>query len=175
MTHHHAIRPFEYEDFDKFLVIQREALERSPELFGSDYAWFASLSKLTIEQRYERYLNFPYTYLLGCFAPDGDIMGMIGYSSDQSQKLKHKGHVWGLYVREDYRGRGIASTLTDSVIETARDILGVEQITCTVSSQNKASYNHYLRLGFTIYGTEVHAMKIDETYVDELLMVKFLV
>jgi RimJ/RimL family protein N-acetyltransferase len=174
MSSINIIRPFESEDFDTFFIIQREALERSPDLFGSDYAWFASLSRLSVEQRFERYLNFPYTYLLGCFSADGEILGMIGFSSDQSSKLRHKGLVWGLYVREQARGRGIASKLTDTVIETARDVLGVEQISCSVSSQNQASYNHYLRLGFTIYGTELHAMKIGDTYVDEFLMVKFL-
>ena len=38
----------------------------------------------------------------------------------------------------------------------------------------QASYGLYLRLGFTVYGTEIHAMKIEESYVDEYLMTKFL-
>lgn len=175
MTSNHTIRPLEFEDFESFISIQGEALERSPELFGSDYAWFASLSRLSVGQRFERYLNYPYTYLLGCFSDSGEILGMVGFSSDQSQKLRHKGRVWGLYVREEARGKGIASALTASVIEVARDVLGIEQISCSVSSQNQASYNHYLRIGFTIYGTELHALKIGETYVDEFLMVKFLI
>ncbi|MBU3740721.1 MAG: GNAT family N-acetyltransferase [Candidatus Kapabacteria bacterium] len=175
MGSNHTIRPFEYEDFESFFTIQREALERSPELFGSDYSWFASLSRLSVEQRFERYLNYPYTYLLGCFGESGEILGMIGFSSDQSIKLRHKGRVWGLYVRESARGKGIASALTASVIEIGRDVLGIEQISCSVSSQNQASYNHYLRIGFTIYGTELHALKIGDTYVDEYLMVRFLI
>lgn len=175
MAQSFQIRPLELEDFSQFLVIQREALAKSPELFGSDYDWFDSLSILSIEQRFEKYLNFPYTYLLGAFSPAGNIMGMIGFSTDYaSSKLRHKGRVWGLYVIEDFRGAGIASKLMDTVIETARDVLGCEQIHCSVSSQNQASYNLYLRLGFTIYGTEIHAMKIGESYVDEYLMAKFL-
>jgi RimJ/RimL family protein N-acetyltransferase len=168
------IRPLEIEDFTQFLDIQSAALLHAPEVFGSDYDWFAGLSILSKEQRYEKYMNFPYQYLLGAVDPAGVIVGMIGYSSQNSTKTRHKGGLWGLFVRDEYRGQGIASILVNSLVETARDVLDVEQLQLSVSTQNQASYGLYLRLGFTVYGTEIHAMKIDESYVDEYLMVKFL-
>jgi RimJ/RimL family protein N-acetyltransferase len=155
------IRPLEIEDFNQFLDIQSAALLQAPEVFGSDYEWFAGLSILSKEQRYERYMNFPYQYLLGAVDASGNIVGMIGYSSHESTKTRHKGRLWGLFVRNEYRGQGIATILVNSLVEAARDVL-------------EASYGLYLRLGFTVYGTEIHAMKIGETYVDEYLMTKFL-
>ncbi|MBM4179054.1 MAG: GNAT family N-acetyltransferase [Ignavibacteria bacterium] len=168
------IRPLEIEDFTQFLDIQSAALLQAPEVFGSDYDWFAGLSILSKEQRYERYMNFPYQYLLGAIDPNGNIVGMIGYSSQGSTKTKHKGSLWGLFVREEYRGQGIASILVDSIMEIAKDVLEIEQLQLSVSTKNQASYGLYLRLGFTVYGTEIHAMKIGDSYVDEYLMVKFL-
>ena len=175
MTSEFVIRPLEIEDFAQFLDIQSAALVQAPEVFGSDYDWFAGLSILSKEQRYEQYMNFPYQYLLGAVAPNGRIMGMIGYSSQESTKVRHKGRLWGLFVRQEYRNCGIATVLINSIVETAKDVLEVEQLQLSVSTQNQASYGLYLRLGFTVYGTEIHAMKIQHSYVDEYLMVKFLV
>ncbi len=174
MTPELTIRPLEIDDFAMFLEIQREALVQSPELFGSDYEWFESLSILSKEQRYEKYMNFPYQYILGAVDDEGNIAGMIGYSSEDSSKTRHKGTVWGLFVRPEFRGKGIATIMVMSVLETAQDMLDVEQVQLAVSTQNEASYGLYLRLGFNVFGTELHAMKIGDSYVDEYHMVKFL-
>ncbi|MBU3679160.1 MAG: GNAT family N-acetyltransferase [Candidatus Kapabacteria bacterium] len=174
MTPELTIRPLEIDDFATFLDIQREALLQSPELFGSDYEWFESLSILSKEQRYEKYMNFPYQYILGAVDDDGNIAGMIGYSSEDSSKTRHKGTVWGLFVRPEFRGKGIATIMVMSVLETAQDMLDVEQVQLAVSTHNEASYGLYLRLGFKVFGTELHAMKIGDSYVDEYHMVKFL-
>lgn len=174
MTPELTIRPMEIEDFTRFLEIQREALLQSPEVFGSDYEWFESLSILSKEQRYEKYMNFPYQFILGAVENDGTIVGMIGYSSTDSSKTRHKGSLWGLFVRQPYRGEGLATRLVMSVLDTARDLLDVEQVQLTISTQNEASYGLYLRLGFTVFGTELHARKIGDSYVDQYHMVKFL-
>jgi ribosomal protein S18 acetylase RimI-like enzyme len=169
------IRPLEEADFSRFIDIQREALASAPELFGSDYDWFESLSLLSIEQRFEKYQNFPSNYLLGAFTSSGSIVGMIGFSCESHlAKLRHRGKVWGLYVSTEMRRQGLASRLLETVIETARDVMGCEQIQLSVSKHNEASYALYLRLGFVVYGTDIHAMKIEDGYVDEYLMVKFL-
>lgn len=169
-----SIRPLEIVDFAPFLEIQREALLQSPEVFGSDYEWFESLSILSKEQRFEKYMNFPYQYILGAFAGDGTIAGMIGFTSDTKPKVRHKGQLWGLFVQPQYRGKGLATQLILSVLDTAHSVLDIEQVQLAVSTQNEASYGLYLRLGFTVFGTELHAMKIGASYVDEYHMVKFL-
>jgi len=161
------IRPLEIEDFPAFLELQRLALLQAPEVFGSDYDWFEGLSLLSKEQRYERYMNFPYQYILGAVDDSGQIVGMIGYSGHEQSKLRHKGRIWGLFVRPEHRGQRIASRLVTSILDTARDLLDAEQVQLTVSTQNEASYGLYLRLGFNVYGTELRAMKIGLEYVNE--------
>jgi ribosomal protein S18 acetylase RimI-like enzyme len=99
---------------------------------------------------------------------------MVGFSCDHTRtKVRHKGRIWGMYVIPTHRGRGIASTLVQSALATAEEI-GVEQIQLSVSTDNRDSYGLYLRLGFSAYGLESHAMKVGEQFVDEYLMVKFL-
>ena len=168
-----TIRPLEIDDFGAFLDIQRDALLNAPEVFGSDYDWFDALSILSKEQRYEKYMNFPYQYLLGAIGDQGAIIGMIGFSSEHTQaKTRHKGKIWGMYVTPEHRGKGLASQLVQTVLSAAQEI-GCELIQLSVSTRNEASYSLYLRMGFTVYGTDVHAMKIGDEYVDEYQMVKF--
>lgn len=169
-----VLRPLEDVDFHSFLDIQSDALKNAPEVFGSDYEWFEGLSLLSKEQRFEKYMMFPHRYLLGAFTSEGVLVGMIGFSNDHHRsKIKHKGTIWGLYITPEHRGKGIASTLVQSVISAAGDV-GVELIQLAVSTQNVDSYALYLRLGFVVYGTEVRAMKVNDEYIDEYLMVKFL-
>jgi len=169
------LRPIEIDDFSRFIKLQSEALLHAPEVFGSDYHWFESLSTVSKEQRYEKYLNFPYQYLLGAFVDENTLVGMVGFSVDNSQsKTRHKGKLWGLFVSPNHRGQGIATKLVETLISTARDVVQCEQIQLTVGTENQASYLLYLRLGFTVYGTERHSMKLVGGYADEFLMVKFL-
>jgi len=175
MKQNTILRPLEPADLDAFVILQKSALESAPELFGSDYEWFNTLSLLSIEQRFARYQDYPSNYILGAFTDSNALVGMVGFSCEHySTKLRHKGRVWSMYVIPDYRGQGIASELMLSAIDTARGILDCEQIQLAVSTRNVSSYSLYLRLGFTVYGTEFQALKFGDEYVDEYLMVKFL-
>ncbi len=169
------LRPLEHSDLEEFIDLQRNALEHAPELFGSDYDWVQSLSILNIEQRFSKYQSYPTNFILGAFDQSDGLVGMVGFSCDHhSSKLRHKARVWSMFVLPAYRGKGLATMLMESIIDTAHNVLDCEQIQLSVSTQNVASYSLYLRLGFTVYGTELHALKVGSEYVDEYLMVKFL-
>lgn len=175
MLSHYELRPLEIDDFNSFLEIQGDALLNSPEVFGSDYNWFEHLSLLSKELRFTKYMNYPYQFLLGAVRDTGQIDGMVGFSCDFTQsKLRHKGKIWGAYVRPESRFKGIGTKLIESVIETAQNTVDCELIHLSVSTSNSDSYNLYLRMGFTVYGTELRALKVGDEYVDEYLMVKFL-
>ena len=174
LPEHIELRPLEPEDFAAFLELQQDAVLNAPEVFGSDYDWFDTLSKLSKEQRYQDYMHFPHVYLLGAFTSTTQLVGLIGFSNDKTlPKTRHKGKIWGMYVIPEERGQGIASTLVDTVLSAAED-LDIELVQLSVGTQNKDSYSLYLRKGFTVYGTELRAMKVADEYVDEYLMVKFI-
>ena len=60
----------------------------------------------------------------------------------------------------------------EAVVDAARG--AVEQLTLAVVSDNTAAVALYRGLGFEVYGTEPRALKSNDGYTDEILMVRFL-
>jgi ribosomal protein S18 acetylase RimI-like enzyme len=89
-------------------------------------------------------------------------------------KSRHKGHVWGVYVTEARRGRGMGRALMGSLVDRARACQGLEQIILTVTTEQTAARRLYESLGFQKFGQEPRALRIDGRYVDEDYLVLML-
>jgi len=141
--------------------IRLEGLNRNPEAFGSTFeaefskplAWF--FDRLSSSQ------------VFGAFRGP-EILGIAGFAVRQGEKESHKGLLWGMYVRPEARGAGVARRLVDAVIEFARD--RVELIQLSVVMSNEQARRLYARLGFVEYGIERNSLKHDSRYYDEILM-----
>ncbi len=59
----------------------------------------------------------------------------------------------------------------NELLRVARSQSGLELINLAVASHNTAAKRLYESLGFQLYGRDVHALKMGETYGDEDLMV----
>jgi ribosomal protein S18 acetylase RimI-like enzyme len=84
----------------------------------------------------------------------------------------HKGFLWGVYVREAARGRGLGRALVTRVIEHARG--QVVQLHAAVGTTNHAALSLYRTLGFTTYGLEPRGLACGGRYYDQELMVLML-
>lgn len=111
-------------------------------------------------------------FVVGVFE-HGQMIGTAGFFRRQNNKERHKGHIWGVYVRTESRGKGVGSALMKEIVRRARAIEGVEQITL-VASANLPAQRLYKALGFESYGIEPHSLKIGNEYVDDVLMVLWL-
>lgn len=57
------------------------------------------------------------------FGAGGDrLLGMAGVYTEDREKTAHKAHLWGMYVRPEARGRGLAGALLARVIAHARSL-----------------------------------------------------
>jgi len=107
--------------------------------------------------------------VLGAWTAQGEgLMGIAGLHVPESPKLSHKGTLWGVYVRPQARGTGLAGELLGRVLDLARG--RVEEVLLTVQASNDAALRLYRNAGFMEYGLERRALKIDGRYYDELLM-----
>jgi ribosomal protein S18 acetylase RimI-like enzyme len=115
-------------------------------------------------------------FVIGSFE-NSRLTGTAGFFRRRHNKERHKGHIWGVYVRPESRGKGVARALMQEVIRRARQMEGLEQVTL-VASAHLPARKLYEALGFESYGVERRSLKIGAQigaeYVDDVLMVLWL-
>jgi len=146
--------------------IRLEALQQDPAAFGSTFEDEAAEPLAFFADRLRGSAVF------GAFRGE-ELLGLAGFRIQPGTKNAHKGQLWGMYVRPQARAAGIGRRLVEAVIEHARPL--VELIQLTVVSDNDGARRLYQRLGFAAYGIERHAMKHRGRYYDDVLMAKPLV
>ena len=146
-------------------LVARDVEDYRANAFGSVHHLEASKP---IEAHVERLKS---SLVLGA-SENGKVIGVIGLKQEDGPKEAHKGFVWGFYVEPDYRKRGVGAALISAVLTASRRI--VEQVTLSVVADNTAAITLYERFGFVPYGLEPRALKTQDGYSDELLMVLFL-
>lgn len=148
-------------DAASYKALRLESLHSHPEAFsaswedehGKPVAWFA-----------ERLEN---SFVVGAW--HGQVLaGVAGLFVPASPKLNHKNTLWGVYVRPQARGTGLAAELLKQVI--AQAATRAEEILLTVSASNLPALQLYRKAGFVEYGVERRALKLGERYYDEILM-----
>ena len=147
-----------------FWQLRLEALERDPRAFGESAEEHRATSLEVIAQRLGTRPNG--SFVLGAFC-DGELIGTIGFSRDNRLKRRHKGRVWGVYVSDRHRARGVGHQLLTELIRLLRLEAGLEQVILTVGQHQTAAKRLYASLGFKVFAQERRALKIGDSYVDE--------
>ena len=110
------------------------------------------------------------SFVMGAFR-SGALVGMAGFFREKHLKARHKGRIWGVYVRANCREQGIGRALVSALLEKVKTLPRLEQVNLTVSSRQIAAKTLYRSLGFETFGIERAAFKIGEQYFDEEYMV----
>jgi ribosomal protein S18 acetylase RimI-like enzyme len=167
------IRPLTRADVSAFQVIRRERLEREPRAFAESLTEHDSTPVEAIARRLES--SSPDNFVIGAFAPGGHLVGMSGFARNPREKSRHKGLIWGVYVQPTWRNHGVARAMLLELIKRVKANAGIEKILLTVSADQTSAKRLYGSLGFEVFGQEKHALKVDGRFVDEDLMVLWLV
>lgn len=151
------IRRLGPEDAAAYAEIRLEGLRLAPDAFGSDTETESGWPLEKFSERLTSNTVFGYE-------EDGRLLGVAGFFAHTSLKRCHRGVLWGMYVRNETRGRGIGARLVEAVLAYARE--HVEQVQLDVSVDKVAALGLYERCGFRRYGTEPHTLKIGGRYFD---------
>jgi RimJ/RimL family protein N-acetyltransferase len=164
-----TIRPTREADAAAYRELRLEALRTHPEAFGADHA--ESLAR-PIERWQQNVRDGAGSDLGVTYVAEagGALAGMTGIYRDSGIKMRHRATIWGVYVRPEWRGAGIADVLIEACVGWARD-LGLRLVTLSVVTTNAAAIRCYVRCGFSVYGMEPEVIYHDGVYYDELLMV----
>ena len=161
-----TLRPARDTDALAFRTLRLEALQKHPESFSSDYATNLAFPSTFWEQRLN---DLGQCGALFFAVHEGDLIGMCGIHRESSPKLQHTATIWGVYVKEEWRGlqitEGLISRCTGWALEK-----GVKVVKLAVVNSNTPAIKTYTRCGFTVYGVEPMAICINGEMFDEMLM-----
>lgn len=160
------IRILEPEDAEIYRAIRLEALQKHPEAFSSSYEEELDSSIERFRSRLKDELTFTFSAV-----ENNQLLGVVTLMVEQKKKLKHRANIFAMYVKHEKRRFGIGKILMLEAIKTAREIVDVEQIYLTVTSSNEPAKKLYHSLGFKTYGIDKRALKIENEYFDDELMI----
>jgi ribosomal protein S18 acetylase RimI-like enzyme len=161
MSFAYEIRRLSGADAEAYRAIRLEGLERHPAAFSASLKEESDRPLSSFAERLDG------NYVLGA-EQDGRLVGVAGFYRHDSEKTRHRGSLWGMYVREEARGTGIARRLVDGILDHARQ--RVEEVGLSVWTENAAAIALYKRAGFVVIGQDLRALKIGDAYFDHLLM-----
>ncbi len=144
--------------------VRLEALEGDPEAFSATVEAHLKLTDNEIRTRLAADMNE--RFVVGAFAGE-ELVGTAGFVREPGLKERHKGFVWGVYLRASHRGTGVGRRMMAVLLDHARRIDGLEQINISVATTQTAAMKLYRSLGFAPYGCEPRALKINGRYIDE--------
>jgi ribosomal protein S18 acetylase RimI-like enzyme len=162
---HFQIRRLAAADAADYRAIRLAALKGDALAFGSTYEAEAGRPLTHFAERLA-------TSAVHAAYGEAGVLGMAGFKRQAGARDRHKGFVWGTYVRPEMRRQGVARALMEAVVGEASTV--VEQLTLCVVQDNAAALALYRELGFEVYGVEPRALKGAGGYADEVLMVRFL-
>ena len=158
-------------DAEEYWDLRLESLQKNPEAYVTTYE--EAIKKEEPVQEVIRNLQGEHSSTFGAFDENNKLIGVVTLLTESRAALRHKGHIVGMYVSAQSRGRGYARNLIDEVVKKAKG-LTIEQISLSVVSDNIAAKKLYQSIGFESYGVEKKALKMGEVYRDEEFMVLFL-
>jgi RimJ/RimL family protein N-acetyltransferase len=154
-------------DAPTFWRLRLVAVQSEPTGFAESTAEHEALGIAGAEARIEA--GNGENFIMGAFDA-GQLIGTAGFYREQKEKRRQIGWIWGVFVRADYRKKGIGRALISSVIEQARQIDGLAAIHITAAITQTAAREMYLKMGFRLVGTVPGALYVDGKYFDEEMM-----
>jgi ribosomal protein S18 acetylase RimI-like enzyme len=155
-------------DAEAFRAIRLEGLRNCPTAFASSYEEDVSLP---LEEVAVRIRPSTDSWVLGAFSEHAGLVGCIGWYRDRGAKVRHKSHVWGMYVTPSHRRNGIARALLRELVGRAKGTVGIMQIELTVSVDSTNAATLYEAEGFALAVVLPNALFVDGQWIDEQLRV----
>jgi RimJ/RimL family protein N-acetyltransferase len=160
-----SIRQLGPPDAEAFQHLHLESLAAHPAAFAMAYEEECGLPLAEFRSRLERLVVF------GGFSNDV-LAGIATLQRQTLLKRRHVALIWGMYVREAFRGSGLAGLILQAVIDRAET--EVDQLELYVAVGNDHAAHFYRRFGFERYGIMRRSLRVNDVDYDAEMMVRIL-
>lgn len=157
-----VIRKLTKHDAEDYRKIRLKALYNNPDSFGTIYHEEAIK---TIDKFRDRIPVDNNNFILGWYQ-DKELIGIVAFYQEERIKFWHKAYIRSMYVKQEYRGKGIGKLLLNELIERTKAINEIEILLLDVVANNISARQLYLSFGFQTYGIEKMAYKSNYQYFD---------
>ncbi|MGQ9370812.1 GNAT family N-acetyltransferase [Azospirillum sp. A39] len=159
----HAVRQLGAADAAAFRALHLEALRAHPAAFAMAYEEECDLPLTAFRTRLDQQTVF------GGFVA-GALAGIATLQRHAPLKRRHVAMLWGMYVKEEVRGAGLAAAILRAAI--ARAEREVDQLELYVAVGNDRAGRFYRRFGFEPYGVMRRSLRVDGVDHDAEMMVR---
>src|SRR5262249_1853650 len=150
----YVVRVLGVQDVDEFRRVRLDALRLHPEAFIASYEDESALDRAQFAER----LTTPRLTRFGAFT-HAEMVGLVGPQIPNAAKVRHKAHLFSMYVADGHRRSGLADQLVQAVIDAARKA-GALVLQLTVTAGNTPAKRLYEHKGFRVYGIERRALRM---------------
>ena len=161
------IRRLTPSDASEFQVLRLAGLKDEPLSFASSFEEEKDLPASAIEGGLA---IKPDRGTFGAFDSES-LVGLVALGREDMKKLSHKAFIWGMYVKPESRGKGIARALINEALSLARSVPQLKQVNLCTNASNLAAIELYASMGFKAFGHEPGSMLINGELQDEIHMV----
>ena len=109
----------------------------------------------------------------GCFLialVNNKVLGTVSISWNNKRKLRHYAEL-GVTVLKEYWNHGIGTLLIQKILEIANEC-SITKINIEVTHNNNSAIHLYKKCGFCEEGMKTKVIKIDNEYINMLIMGK---
>ena len=160
-----TIKKASFKDWKKYKEIRLDALQKDPESFGRAY----EEEKDRSESKWKEKLNDKNRVTLLVLNGD-EAIGLLGIIFESSAKIAHIADIISVYLKKEYRGRGIASQLMNEAIKVIKARKRTKKIKLNVTTNQLSAVNLYKKFGFRIVGELKEEMKVNGKYYNSYVM-----
>lgn len=157
-----CIRKLSAADAAAFVALRRVALETEPLAFGASAEDDVGL----VLESVRAFLGDHEAQAVFGLFDGADLVGSVGLIRASKVKQRHKGIVWGMYVRPRARNAGVGRALLEAAIQHARG-WGLDRVQLSVTEAAPAAKRLYEAAGFRSWGRERRALQWGGRFVDE--------
>lgn len=162
-------------DTTNYIALRQYSLLESPFAFSDSYEDQQNKSPMDYETEIAKWGNPLEAFTLGAFSDSDELIGFIKFKRDQRSKARHRASFHSLYVKPEYRGKGIASQLISELLKIIHTIPGIEQLQLSTIVSEFSLVEFYEKAGFQKLGGLLEKdLIINGKYVDAWYMVKHL-